>query len=368
MRQRVRAAVRDVDLPLALCALILTALGVVLVWSATRSTSGEAYLVRGGINAALAVALGAAVTILPHRKLLGWAPAMYALSVVLLLAVLSPLGSTINGSKSWVRLPGFSLQPAELAKVALAVMVGAMFAGIRGAPTLRLLRNAGIVVAIPLALIMLQPDLGSAMVLSALIWAAALAARVRSAILWSAFGALVVLATIALTTPLLAGYQRDRLTAFLHPQDDPGGIGYQVQQVKVAIGAGGLFGEGLGHGHSTQGGFIPFQYTDFVFSVAGEELGFLGAGALVALEACIVWRILVIARRTESDFGRIMCTAIAGWLAFQACENIGMNLGMMPVTGVPLPFVSYGGSSLFAAWIAVGLAENTHLSAQSRIS
>ena len=156
---------------------------------------------------------------------------------------------------------------------------------------------------------------------------------------------------------MLSGYQRNRLRAFLDPSLDPQGIGYQTRQVRIAIGSGGLGGQGLFEGRQTQGGFIPFQETDFVFSVAGEELGFLGAAGLVVLIGFIVVRCVVVARRADA-FGRLVAIGVAVWLGVQAFENIGMNLGLMPVTGLPLPFVSSGGSSLIASWIAVGLVGN----------
>jgi rod shape determining protein RodA len=154
----------------------------------------------------------------------------------------------------------------------------------------------------------------------------------------------------AFLTPVLSGYQRNRLRAFLDPSLDPQGIGYQTRQVRIAIGSGGLGGQGLFEGRQTQGGFIPFQETDFVFSVAGEELGFLGAAGIVV-------RCVVVARRADA-FGRLVAIGVAVWMGVQAFENVGMNLGLMPVTGLPLPFVSSGGSSLIASWVAVGLVGN----------
>jgi rod shape determining protein RodA len=165
----------------------------------------------------------------------------------------------------------------------------------------------------------------------------------------------------AFTTSALSAYQRNRLLAFLDPSLDPQGIGYQTRQVRLAIGSGGLSGQGLFEGRQTQGGYIPFQETDFVFSVAGEELGFVGALGLVVLIGFIVVRAAVVARRAEA-FGRLVALGVAVWLGVQAFENIGMNLGLTPVTGLPLPFVSYGGSSMVAAWLAVGLVGNVSAS------
>jgi len=163
---------------------------------------------------------------------------------------------------------------------------------------------------------------------------------------------------------LIKTYQVQRFTAFVQPALNQQSFGYNTTQARIAIGSGGLFGKGLFHGPETQGRFVPENQTDFVFSVLGEELGFIGAITLVVLLGIFLWRAITIATKAQDLFGRLVATGIACWIAFQAFENIGMNLGIMPVTGVPLPFVSYGGSSMFAAWIAVGLLLNVHMRSQ----
>ena len=155
--------------------------------------------------------------------------------------------------------------------------------------------------------------------------------------------------------PLLDQYQLNRLLTFIDPARDPQGIGYQTRQARLAIGSGGWDGAGLGQGPQTQGGFIPFQHTDFVFSIAGEELGLVGCLGILGLLMFLVIRSLWVALRTEDPFARLVAVGVAGWLLFQTVENVGMNLGLMPVTGLPLPFLSYGGSSMFACWLAIGL-------------
>ncbi|MFC6343433.1 FtsW/RodA/SpoVE family cell cycle protein, partial [Nocardioides hankookensis] len=163
----------------------------------------------------------------------------------------------------------------------------------------------------------------------------------------------------------LKQYQVDRFLAFTNPDLDPRGAGYNVEQARIAIGNGGVFGQGLFDGSQTRAGFVPEQHTDFVFTVAGEELGLVGAGVLIALLAVVIWRALAIAARTDDVFGRLAAAGIACWFGFQAFQNVGMCLGIMPVTGVPLPFVSYGGSSMFAGLLAIGLLQNIHLRAQA---
>ncbi|GGM80811.1 rod shape-determining protein RodA [Terrabacter tumescens] len=352
---------QQVDLGLFIGALGLSVVGVVLVWSATRASSGGSAALKQLVALGVGIACAAVVARLDVRSVRALAPVVYVLAVLGLAAVVSPLGSTVNGSRSWIRLPGgMTLQPSELMKVALAVGL-AMLLAERAERGLRQRHRdvvlAWVVAGIPVLLVLAQPDLGSALVLvamSVVIIAAAGAPWLWTvAVLVAGAGAVAA----AFLTPLLSGYQRNRLRAFLDPSLDPQGIGYQTRQVRVAIGSGGLGGQGLFEGRQTQGGFIPFQETDFVFSVAGEELGFLGAAGLVVLIGFIVVRCVVVARRADA-FGRLVAIGVAVWLGVQAFENIGMNLGLMPVTGLPLPFVSSGGSSLIASWVAIGLVGN----------
>ena len=171
----------------------------------------------------------------------------------------------------------------------------------------------------------------------------------------------VAAAAFAVTAGVLKEYQILRFMAFTDPSLDPRGAGYNVEQARIAVGNGGVFGQGLFDGSQTRSGFVPEQHTDFIFTVAGEELGLVGAGLLIALLAVVTWRCLAIATRAPDMFGRVAAAGIGCWFGFQAFQNIGMCLGIMPVTGVPLPFVSYGGSSMFAGMLALGLLQNIHL-------
>ncbi len=358
------------DWGLIIAALGLSLVGAILVWSATRHQLGSAYLVKHLINTAIGIGLAAVVTRVDFRGLRAWAPWLYAASLLGLVLVLTPIGSTINGSRSWIELPGgFSVQPSELVKAALCIGLAVILAEGRDRdrpPSHRDVALAWLVAGIPIGLVLLQPDLGSALVLGALaLGVIAMSGAARRWIL-GAIGLAAAGVTLALTTPLLSPYQRDRLVAFADPQADPAGIGYQTRQVRTAIGAGGWEGQGLFQGKQTQGGFIPFQQTDFVFSVAGEELGFVGAAGVLLVLGFIIVRAQVIAVRSRDAFGRLVAIGVACWFLFQVFENVGMNLGLMPVTGLPLPFLSYGGSSMFACWIAVGLLNNAHLSGLRR--
>jgi rod shape determining protein RodA len=343
--------------------------GVVLVWSATRADVGGSAALKQLVALLVGMLCAVVVTRLDVRAVRALAPVVYGLAVLGLAAVISPLGSTVNGSRSWIRLPGgMTLQPSELMKVALAIglaMLLAERADRRMAQRHRDVVLAWVVAGIPVVLVLAQPDLGSALVLVAM--SVVIIAAAGAPALWTA-GVLVAGAgavTAAFLTPVLSGYQRNRLRAFLDPSLDPQGIGYQTRQVRIAIGSGGLGGQGLFEGRQTQGGYIPFQETDFVFSVAGEELGFLGAAGLVVLIGFIVVRCLLVARRADA-FGRLVAIGVAVWFGVQAFENIGMNLGVMPVTGLPLPFVSSGGSSLIASWVALGLVGNVAATSHAR--
>jgi rod shape determining protein RodA len=344
----------------------LSLIGALLVWSATRHQSGSQYLARHLLNTGIGMALAAALTLVDFRGLRAYAPWLYLVSVAGLVLVMTPVGSTINGSHSWIQLPGgFSVQPSEFAKVALCVGLAVILAerGERGQPPAhRDVALAWVVAGIPIGLVLLQPDLGSAVVLAALALGVIAVSGAPKRWVVAVMAVVLIGIAVAWTTPVLSQYQRDRLTTFANSSADPQGIGYQSHQVSIAIGSGGWQGQGLFQGRQTQGGFIPYQQTDFVFSVAGEELGFVGSVGLLLILGFLIVRTLMIAVRAKDVFSRLVALGVACWFTVQIFENVGMNLGIMPVTGLPLPFVSYGGSSMFACWLALGLVNNAHLS------
>lgn len=361
---------RELDWVLLGAVTMLGLIGCLLVWSATVHrddlTGGDprAYLAKQLVNLAIGLVLMAVVAFTDHRWVRILAPVAYLFAVLGLVLVLT-MGSTVNGSRSWLMIGGLSLQPSELAKLAVVVGMALVVAERRegrwrervgtGDVLLMLL-----VAALPAALILAQPDLGTMLVLSATVFGvlAASGAHRRWLVGLSAGG--VAVAALAVLSGFLEDYQVDRFLAFTDPDLDPRGAGYNVEQARIAVGNGGLFGQGLFDGSQTRSGFVPEQHTDFVFTVAGEELGLVGAAVIVALIGVVLWRALRIAADSDDVFGRIAAAGIACWFGFQAFQNIGMCLGIMPVTGVPLPFVSYGGSSMFAGMLAVGLLQNIH--------
>ena len=221
------------------------------------------------------------------------------------------------------------------------------------------------IAAVPAVLILLQPDLGTMLVLTATVTGVLAVSGAPRRWLALLAGGGVAAALVAVAGGVLKPYQVDRFLAFTNPDLDPRGAGYNVEQARIAVGNGGVWGQGLFDGSQTRSGFVPEQHTDFVFTVAGEELGLVGAGLLIAMLGLVVWRALVIATHTDDVFGRVAAAGIASWFGFQGFQNVGMCLGIMPVTGVPLPFVSYGGSSMFAVLLAVGLLQNIHLRASA---
>ena len=362
---------RELDLLLLGAVVLLSIVGCVLVWSATINrddlTGGDpkAFLAKQVVNLGIGLALMVVVAATDHRWVRILAPVAYGLAVLGLVLVLV-MGTTINGSRSWLMIGGLSLQPSELAKLAVVVGMALVVAErsegrwrdrIGTVDVLLMLTVA----AVPAVLILAQPDLGTMLVLGATVFGVVAASGAHRRWLAVLVGSGVSVAVFAVATGFLEQYQVDRFLAFTDPGRDPRGAGYNVEQARIAVGNGGLFGQGLFDGSQTNAGFVPEQHTDFVFTVAGEEMGLVGAALLIALLGIILWRALSIAARSDDVFGRIAAAGIACWIGFQAFQNIGMCVGIMPVTGVPLPFVSYGGSSMFAGMLAVGLLQNIHL-------
>ena len=347
---------------------LLSAVGCLLVWSATSAraelTGGDprAFVQKQVVNVAIGLALFAVVVFTDHRWVRIVAPMVYLASIGGLVLVLT-MGTVVNGSRSWLMFGGLSIQPSEFAKLAVVIGMalvvaerseGRWRARVSSPDVLAML----VIAAVPAALILAQPDLGTMLVLAATVFGVLAASGAPRAWLLLVSGVGVAGAVLAIAGGLLKDYQVDRFLAFTNPELDPRGAGYNVEQARIAVGNGGLFGQGLFDGSQTRSGFVPEQHTDFVFTVAGEELGLVGAAAIIALLGVVLWRALAIATRTDDVFGRVAASGIACWFGFQAFQNVGMCLGIMPVTGVPLPFVSYGGSSMFASMLAVGLLVN----------
>ena len=345
----------------------LSAIGILLVWSATQPSllaAGQdprTYLKKQLLWVVIGLIMMFAVSFVDSRRLRSWAPLAYGVTLLGLLAVLTPVGAEINGAKAWISLPGgLQIEPSEFAKVALILGIATVFSQARwgATPGLRSVLLALAVAAPLMALVVIEPALGVALVLIVVTATMVVLSGTRLRIL--AGLAAVVAAVLALAggTHLLKSYQLTRFTSFLHPSADLAGAGYNAAQAKIAVGSGGMFGDGLFHGQLVAGNFVPSQQTDFIFTVAGEELGFVGAIAIVVLLGIVVARALRIAARADDLFGTLIASGVAVWFAFQSFVNIGMTIGIMPITGLPLPFVSYGGSAVFADMIAIGMLQS----------
>jgi rod shape determining protein RodA len=358
---------RRLDWPLLGAALALSLLGATVVYSATRArtdlTGDDPYffLMRHLLNIGIGCGLAALVVWLGHSRLRDLVPVLYAGTLLLCLLVLSPQGSNVNGSQSWIQLGGgFAFQPSELVKVSVILAMATLLAaGVEGdnnsvPDTPAVLRALGLV-AVPAVLILATPDVGTTLVLAAIALGVLMSSGAARRWIIGLVTAGLLLAVGVWLLGVLDQYQINRFAAFANPALDPAGVGYNTNQARIAIGSGGLFGQGLFHGSQTLGQFVPEQHTDFIFTVVGEELGFVGGAAVIGLFGVIMWRGCVIAMKSPDVYGTIVAGGIVTWIAFQSFENMGMALGIMPVTGVPLPFLSYGGSSTFAIWIAVGL-------------
>jgi rod shape determining protein RodA len=362
---------RRLDWILLCTAGVLSIIGAVLVFSATRVGLAEAgadpqsFLKKHLLNLAIGIMLAGITAALDYRLLRAYAPIVYAAACVGLVAVLTPLGATINGSHSWITIGGgFQLQPSEFAKVGMVVLLAMILGEPRDGevgPGRRDILIALALATLPAGLVMLQPDLGTTLVFGTLIIGMLALSGAPKRWVFGLVGGATAGAFAIWWFHLLKPYQINRFTAFADPSRDPKGAGYNAEQARIAVGSGGFFGRGLFHGEQTTGHFVPEQHTDFIFTVAGEELGFVGAALITALLGVVLWRGLRIAMEAADLFGVLVAGGVVCWLAFQTFENIGMTVGIMPITGLPLPFVSYGGSATFANMIAIGLLEAVHL-------
>jgi rod shape determining protein RodA len=362
---RAPAAWKHVDLVLLGCALAVSALGALMILSSTRGTDPDAYDLSYLRRQVLFVGIGVVgmvlVTLVDYRRLRDFAWLPYLAVVMALGLVLSPLGTERRGTQAWFQLGPFQLQPAELAKVGTIFALAALLARFEPPLSARRLGLGLALCAVPVGLILAQPDLGTALVFVAIVTGMVFVggARMRHIVVLTAFGVVAVIGV--LNSDLLADYQRDRLTEFLDQDQGLQAETYNLDQSKAAIASGAASGKGLFEGTQTRLGFVPEQHTDFIFTALGEELGFAGSATLLALFALMCLRILRTAQIAHDRLGTLICGGVLAMLVFQVFQNVGMTMGIMPITGITLPFMSYGGSSVVASWLAVGLVLNVHM-------
>ncbi len=361
------ASVPPFDLILVIATLLVSFIGVVMVYTATRGpllAAGDdpkTFLKKQGLFVVLGIITMVVVALIDYRRLEPIANVLYWLIVLALLGVFA-VGSSAQGAARWFSVGPLQLQPSEFAVLALILAVASYCArreeeGLAWRDVFRLLIMAGI----PIVLVLLQPDLGTAMIMVIVLLVLLAVAGLPIRILVMLIVGTVLLAVVAVEAGLLHHYQIARLTTFLNPNSHSTNpfvqeAIYNGQQAKNAIGSGGLFGSGIGHGVETNLGYVPEQQTDFIFTAVAEQLGFVGAVGVLGLLGVIAWRVLHAAVVARDSFGRLICAGLFAFIAFSVFQNAGMTMGIMPITGIPLPFVSYGGTAVLVFFGAVGLA------------
>ena len=346
---------------------LLSGFGLLMIYSATRFNLERIEQIPTGTMERQMIFVTAGMIVLAifswidYREYRSFLPLIYGGIIVLLLAVF--LFDAVNGAQRWIPIPLFNLQPAEFAKpitiVALAYVLsqGADHESVRW----RKLLQAIAIAALPAVLIVLEPDLGTTLtipfVLLVMLFAAGASWKQLSALVFSG-----ILATVAaFRFDLLADHQKDRISVFLKPELDPQGLGFQLRQSKLAIGSGQLTGKGLFQGTQTNLAYVPEAETDFIFTAVGEQLGFVGGVIVIAAFLILIWRLLVIAAQARDRFGSLIAVGVAGMMVFHVFVNVGMTVGIAPVTGLPLPFLSLGGSFYLAMAISIGIANSIWL-------
>ena len=349
---------KQFDWFLFLASLFLVGVGMAAILSTTWGNENLTVILNKQIIAAIVgIVLVFLLAVFNYQTLANYSYVIYIVTLLVLVGVLI-FGQEIRGTKGWFNLGFFQFQPAELAKVALLIILAKYFSGISGKPSrIQYILISGAITIIPIGLIMLQPDLGSALILLSL-WIFIL---LTSGIKKEYVAGLVAIGFLVIGlawTFLFAPYQKERILSFVNPMSDPLGAGYHMIQSKIAVGSGQFLGRGLGHGTQSQLNFLPDQHTDFIFAVIAEELGFIGVSLLLFLLIFLLLRIIKIARSARNEFGLMLALGSCFLFLTQIIINVGMNVGILPVAGVPLPFVSYGGSALIFSLIVIGILES----------
>lgn len=353
-----RRYIRNFDFVLAVAALSILIYGCFAIYSASWGRSTQ-YVERQLVFAALGIVLATIVALIDYNTYKRYAGKLYGWTVVILILVLK-FGHQSKGAVRWVGIGPFQFQPSEFAKIVLIICLAVFFVNRQSEiKNLKTLITSALYLAVPMLLIFKQPDLGTSLTLVA-IWASMAfiaGADMRHLLGFAVFA--VLLGIVAWYVPgIMKDYQKARLASFVNPSADPLGSGYHVIQSRIAIGSGQFVGKGYLKGTQRKLRFIPEQHTDFIFTVVGEELGFVGSAGLVILYFIFIWRALNIMAASEDVTGRLIAAGIIAMFVFHIFVNLGMTLGIMPVTGVPLPLFSYGGSSLITSLVAIGLLES----------
>jgi rod shape determining protein RodA len=363
-RVKENSPVRHIDLPLVAAAIGLSVVGLLMIYSSTHRSAAEfgsspsLYLKKQIIFLVLGIIGMVVATVVDYGLAQAYAPIFYLGSVFLLLLVRTPIGSSALGAQRWFQVAGFQFSPSLFSRLAVAGMLAAVLADMKGEISLRDVWRVVSLAAIPMFLVFIQPDIGTTIILATIMVAQLVVAgtRVRYLVVLALTALVAIVGAFQLH--IIKQYQIERLTGFLDSTQTSATASYNLQQSEIAIGAGGITGTGYLKGSQTNLDFVPEQHTDFIFTVVGEELGFVGAALLMVLFAVLLWRTYRIAAQARDPFGTYLASGIAAMFAIQMFVNVGMTMGIMPITGIPLPFVSYGGSALIADFIAIGLLLN----------
>lgn len=365
MRDAPGTTTRDYDWWLLAILAAICMVGVIEIYSATHGSTLAGMHLRQLRWLGIGVVLMFVLSRIDYHLILDQAPILYLVGVSALIAVLA-VGHTRFGAKRWIPVLGEFLQVSELVKLIIIIVLARFFAEVRTDKLdLRDLIKAGLLVGIPLVLILKQPDLGTALVLVPLLVVGAFLAGLQwqHAAVFSLAGILLVGAVFypPVSRHILKPYQRERITSFLHPEDDAKGSGYQLLQSKIAVGSGGFWGKGFGNGSQNQLGYIPVRYSDFIMSAWAEEQGFKGVLIALGLYMALLLRLVQNAQRAKDRAGMFLVMGVAAALGFHVLVNVAMVIGAMPVTGIPLPLMSYGGSATLFVFLAIGLVMNVRL-------
>ncbi len=357
---------RHVDLGLAAAVVFLASFGLLMIYSATRTRLDEAgidpqyYLQRQAMFVAVGIGVMVLTAIVDYRKIRDFAPVIYVGTVGLLGLVLL-FGAENKGQQASFEFGPFQLQPSEFAKVALIVCLAAYVSSLRGEIDGRRMLSIVGLAGVPMGMIYLQPDLGTSLVFGAILLGMLLVSGAKARHLVALLVIAVIAVVAVVNLGVLKDYQYQRLTSFLEPEADTDRSAYNLAQSKTAIGSGGVAGKGLFRGTQTNLSYVPEQHTDFIFTAVGEQLGLVGSAVLLAVFALVAWRTWRSAALAKDVAGTLICVGVLAMLTFQIFENVGMTMGIMPITGIPLPFMSYGGSSTLATFAAMGLVLNVHM-------
>lgn len=366
--QKMFNRIKLLDIALLIIPIILTVLGIALIYSLVFSSEDKTLAFRQGLFALIGLGAMVGMILVDFRSLksLWW---IFYLVSVFLLIIVDIFGHVAGGAMRWINLGFFQLQPSEIAKIGIIVTLASFFSGRVGRLRLRDYIWSAILLAIPFGLILKEPDLGTAMVVVFVYLVMLFYSRpsrrqfIFLILSITVFVTLFVLAVFNIGPfgKLIQPYQRSRVEVFLNPGLDPYGQGYNVRQAEITIGSGGLFGHGLGQGSQSQLKFLPKPQTDFIFAGVAEAIGFVGSGLVILLYFYLIERVVSIAGMAKDSFGMLVAVGVAAMLLFQVIINVGMNLGLMPVTGIPLPFLSYGGTSLIISFFSLGIIQSIYI-------